>query len=141
MSLFDFLKRGPAPPGKPGRVGTCPSPEYPDPARLFEEAITRHHKFHAEQGWASFEADRSGRKIVVQVAGVVVNTCLEEVDMTAVLERAGLAHRAGSVEVLDKDLFEFPEATPHELARVVDAVFRQHYRLTPDHPVIATVEA
>lgn len=141
MGLFDFLRRGPAPPGQPGPVGTCPSPEYPEPVQLFEEAITRHHKFHAEQGWASFEVDCSGEEIFVQVAGVVVNTCLEAVDMTAVLGRAGLASLAGNVEVLDRDLFSFPEATPHELAQVVDAVFRQHYRLAPDHPVTAKVEA
>lgn len=141
MGLFDFLKRGPAPPDQPEPVGTCPSSEYPEPVQLFEEAIPRHHKFHAEQGGASFEVDRSGEEIFVQVAGVVVNTCLEEVDRTAVLGRAGLAPLSENVEVLDRDLFRFPEATPHELAQVVDAVFRQHYRLAPDPPVTAKVEA
>lgn len=141
MGLFSFRKGAASARDRLGLVGTSPSPEYPDPIALFEEAVDRHFKFHMDGGWATFEAQRDGGAVVVQVVNMAVNTCLEPVNMAAVLERAGLSELAERVEVMDNDLFEIRGAGPHELAQVVDAVFRQHYGLPNGYAVKAEVEA
>ncbi|MCC7291349.1 MAG: hypothetical protein IT449_04700 [Phycisphaerales bacterium] len=140
MGLFSFRKGAASAQDRLGLVGTSPSPEYPDPVPLFEETVERHFKFHMDGGWATFEAQREGGAVVVQVVNATVNTCKEPVRMAVVLERAGLSDLAKRVSELDHDLFKISSAGPHELAQAVDAVFRHHYGLPIGYTVRAEVE-
>lgn len=140
MGLFSFRKGAATAQDRLGLVGICPTPEYPEAIPLLEEAVERHFKFHMDGGWASFEAQRERGEVVVEVVNMTVNTCLEPVRMAVVLEQEGLSDLARRVRDLGDNLFEISGAGSHELAQVVDAVFRHHYELPIGYAVKAEVE-
>lgn len=85
---------------------------------------------------------RDRKKLVIQVAGDTVNTRLEPVGLPRVLRAAALHDLIDRLQPSDTEgLTEVRGAGPHELAQVVDAVFRHHFGLPTRYEATARVEA
>lgn len=118
-----------------------PSVEYADHFSLFRVVLHRLDSSDDGEFWASFEAVNpgGGEDLVVQVIGNVVNTCLEEVDMERVLSDGGHVELARRVEDTGERIYHLDNATPEELARMVDAAFVHHYRLPTGYRVLVRI--
>jgi len=95
--------------------------------------------------WATFTASGSGpsaREFVIQACPPAdVNTCLEPVDVGAILRDLGMSEFASTVEEPSETIYRVPGALPDQLATLIDAVFRTHYGLSPGYQLHGEVEA
>lgn len=85
---------------------------------------------------------RNPKKLVIQVAGNTVNTCLEPVDLLRVLRAAGLHDLIDRLQPSETEgLTEVRGDGLHELAQVEDAAFRHRFGLPAQYEATARVEA
>jgi len=112
---------------------------------LYEHLLSElRDNWHAG-GWAHLQAERDGAEpLVVQVgADGVVNACLEQVDLPALLRGVGLdavADLAAPTDPPDRSLWTIPNAAPAELAQAVHAIFAVHHALGDEYRVRGWLE-
>lgn len=135
MKLF---KREPMP------EASAPSPEFSSPAEAIAFLVAAQRGI--DGSWATLEGEsRAGTQAAIQVADETVNLLLEETDLAAVLEGLGLTALAsiaakGGRREDDPTLWRLPDATPEEIAAVVDALFAQHFGLGEGYRLRGWVE-
>jgi hypothetical protein len=101
---------------------------------MYEHLLTELRDNWHEGGWATFEVERKGAEPIIVQAGAdgVVNACVDEVDLPALLRDVGLDALAAltvPTEPPDRSLWTIPNAAPAELAQAVHAVFARHHAL------------
>lgn len=123
-----------ATPSRPASPGAAP-------IDVMEEAI-RHCREQGGDGWVTFKVvGEDRRERILEVAGDHVNTCLEEVDVPALLRVVGLTELADTAVAGNSGIWTFRAASPAELAAAADAVFRLHYRMGEAYTVRADVQS
>lgn len=128
MGLLDWFKR------EPRFEAIAPSPEHPT-ARSAVRALVEHDlRVDDGRGWVNLHADGAGSKAMIQTAQRSINLLKERSDLPDFLRRMGqpdLAARAvpGGRRKNDPTLWEIVDATPDEIALVVDLLFAHHFRL------------
>jgi hypothetical protein len=147
MGAMDWLRR----PFRGGHRGEdhdlrFPGPSFNTPTEMIECAIARYRDWDLS-GWVSFHAEDAnhrdswlrGPACTVEIAEYDLNvetTC----DVPNLLQKIdGLEPRVVA-ESRGRGLWRFPGTTPAEMAKVVDAVFRLHYELSPDYAVTAAIQ-
>lgn len=124
----------------------APSTDYPTPVDMFERLIAELLANWPIDGWAHIEAlVPDDQPIVIQISPPdIVNTCLDSVDLPAILKQVGLDALAGvAAQVNDNDrtLWRLPDATPAELAQVVHALLARHNELGDHYQTRGWLEA
>ena len=140
MGLRDWLA-GRKPEERRTIIPQGPAPTGVNPIDLMEDAIRRCRE-EGGDGWVTFKVAGENRpERIVEVAGDHLNTCLEEVDVPALLRAVGLTALADSAAAGSTGIWTFPGASPAELAAAADAVFRLHYGMGEAYTVRADVQS
>lgn len=90
-------------------------------------------------GYALFESDRSmtGSSVTI-VDNYIIMPEDELIDLTSLAMQSGeysLGKRLAPVPTAEQPMNELFDASPLELAKVVDLIFRYHYQLPEDYPL------
>ncbi len=96
--------------------------------------------------WATTEVEDRGKTLIIQVSGDQINTCTEEVDVVAIARKLGLTALATVLENEarrhgDRTLHHLPDASPREIAEIVNGIFLHHYHAAPNYRVHAWLES
>jgi hypothetical protein len=127
-----------------------PQPEATAPSEAFALPIDAivflvREQRTIEDSWVTLDAEADGKSETIQVADDSINLLLEETDLASILEGLGLtalasiARKVGDNEN-DPTMWTLPDATPEEIATVVDALFAQHFGLGPGYRLHGLVE-
>lgn len=109
--------------------------------RVMASLITQLERF-GTASWVTFVVDQSGKnQVTLQVQSRAVNTLLEEIDVKRVLRDAGQSALADACVTVDEGLHLFDDATPDELAIVVDTLFMRHFKLPSDYGFTGWIES
>jgi hypothetical protein len=138
MGLFSkFFKSNPFPEAE------APSEDFSIPIDAIKYLVAAHRDF--EGSWVTLDAEAGDKAETIQVAGEAINLLLEETDLATILENLGLtalasiARKAGD-HADHPTLWTLPDASPDEIAVVVDALFAQHFGLGPEYRLRGCVE-
>ena len=121
----------------------APSEAYPTPVHMYEHLLADLRDNWHEGGWATLRAVRPAPIVVQVTPDGDVNAGLDQVDLPAMLRRAGLDALADATSTThpgDRSCWRVRDATPAELAQAVHAIFSVHHALGADYAVIGWLE-
>lgn len=129
---------------RPDPAWHAPSEQFPAPLDAILHALRQDRDAH-DGGWCTFDASSGDANATIQVSGNGVNTLLTPVELPRLLDSLGLAALAsqahmGGKKRGDPTLWMLPDASPDELAVVVDALFTGPLALGSTYSVVARRE-
>lgn len=134
MGLFSWLMPEPRP------KASAPSAEYPTSFDVILSLV----QIDLERGdcneWVTLHAANGSREAVIQTAQRSINLVKHEVDLSSFLVQHGEPNLAQGVSMggrkkNDRTLWEVPNGTASEVARVVDLLFQHHLSLGENYSI------
>ncbi len=134
MGIRDWFTKRPRVLGKV----RFPSPEYPTATDAITALVEANGQSGDDSSWVNFNGLNSDRSVLIQISGDQINLCKREVDIAALLIAKG--HLQLSARVLpggrkqnDQSCWTVSNATPAEIALIVDALFITAFGLGPGY--------
>ncbi len=134
MGIRDWFTKRPQVLGKV----RFPSPEYPTATDAITALVEANGQSGDDSSWVSFHGLNSNQNFVIQIQGDQINLCKQEVDIAALLIAQG--HLQLSTRVFprgrkqnDQSCWTVSNATPVEIALIVDALFITAFGLGPGY--------
>jgi len=124
MGLRDWFKSS----GKEKARAIGPSPEHPTTLAAIRSLVDVHAQAGDDGMWLTLNGRGGGRSATIELAGEQLNFCTEEVELPVLLRSIGCddlaaAARAGGKKADDRSLWTVGEASPEQLAMVIDVAF------------------
>jgi len=114
-----------------------PTGEFDTAIQAIRSAMERLDRMDMGDRWITFSGQGQGHRVdSYQIADVkfrdrTFDLVGQAVDLTPILDSTGLTRAGVKVETSPDGRITLPDATPEQLARFLDALFQQHFGITP----------